>query len=73
MDLFPLKAEMLPWFFMMQTFLLEGELPVLDFMGVVFGHWYYHLQKTGKIGAPRAVTKWYEEGEDGVARWLRGQ
>ena len=73
MDLFMLKAEMLPWFFMLQTFLLEGELPVLDLLGVLFGHLFFHLQQTGVVRAPSLLKKWYEEGTDALALSLREQ
>jgi hypothetical protein len=40
---------------------LEGEPPVLDFLGIVFGHTYYHLKKVGILSAPKSVKLWYEE------------
>ena len=58
-DLFLARAELLPWFFLAQTFLLEGELPVLDFLGIVFGHIYHHCKTVGILRAPDELVKWY--------------
>lgn len=63
MELFNAKAELLPWFFLGQTFLLEGELPVLDFLGIVFGHIYHHCKTVGILRAPESLTEWYETSE----------
>jgi Derlin-2/3 len=66
-ELFNTRAELLPWFFLAQTFLLEGEPPFLDFLGIVFGHIYHHCKTVGILRAPDSLTKWYEESE-GAAR-----
>jgi len=62
-ELFNTRAELLPWFFLAQTFLLEGEPPVLDFLGIVFGHIYHHCKTVGILRAPAALTAWYEQSE----------
>lgn len=59
-ELFNTKAELLPWFFLAQTFLLEGELPVLDFLGIVFGHIYHHCKTVGILRAPDSLVDWYK-------------
>jgi Derlin-2/3 len=59
-ELFNTRAEMLPWFFLAQTFLLEGELPILDFLGIVFGHIYHHCKTVGILRAPDGCKEWYE-------------
>jgi Derlin-2/3 len=59
-ELFNTRAEMLPWFFLAQTFLLEGELPILDFLGIVFGHIYHHCKTVGILRAPDGWKEWYE-------------
>lgn len=64
-DLFTTRAEMLPWFFLAQTFLLEGELPVLDFLGIVFGHIYHHCKTVGILRAPDELVRWY----NGDSEW----
>jgi Derlin-2/3 len=62
-ELFNVKAEMLPWMFLAQTFLLEGEPPILDFLGIVFGHLYHHCKTVGILRAPESLSKWYDESE----------
>ncbi|CAJ1946274.1 unnamed protein product [Cylindrotheca closterium] len=59
-DLFTTRAELLPWFFLAQTFLLEGEPPMLDFLGIVFGHVYHHCKTVGLLRAPQFVVDWYK-------------
>lgn len=59
-ELFNTRAEMLPWFFLAQTFLLEGEIPILDFLGIVFGHIYHHCKTVGILRAPDTLSHWYE-------------
>jgi Derlin-2/3 len=58
-ELFNTRAELLPWFFLAQTFLLEGEVPLLDFLGIVFGHVYHHCKTVGILTAPDALIQWY--------------
>lgn len=60
-DFIHIKAELLPWFLLAQTFLLEGEPPTLDFLGIVFGHVYYHFRKIGMLSAPDWLITWYDE------------
>ena len=62
-ELFNTRAELLPWFFLAQTFLLEGEVPVLDFLGIVFGHVYHHCKTVGILRAPDALVQWYTTGQ----------
>jgi len=73
-EMFNTRAEMLPWFFLAQTFLLEGEFPILDLLGIVFGHVYHYLRGVGGIGrCPKVVRDWYENGDDDVVRAIRGE
>lgn len=73
-EMFNTRAEMLPWFFLAQTFLLEGEFPTLDLLGIVFGHVYHYLRGVGGIGrCPDFVKEWYENGEDDIATAIRGE
>jgi Derlin-2/3 len=71
-ELFNTRAEMLPWFFLAQTFLLEGELPVLDFLGIVFGHIYHHCKTVGILRAPDSLVKWYN-GDSKMAVRIRNE
>eukprot|EP00588_Corethron_pennatum_P011654 CAMPEP_0194283630 /NCGR_PEP_ID=MMETSP0169-20130528/25797_1 /TAXON_ID=218684 /ORGANISM="Corethron pennatum, Strain L29A3" /LENGTH=348 /DNA_ID=CAMNT_0039029267 /DNA_START=107 /DNA_END=1153 /DNA_ORIENTATION=- len=72
MDLFNIRAEMLPWFFIAQTALLEGELPLLDMLGLGFGHIYYHLKTTNILRTPKVLIEWYN-GDSGFSKHLREQ
>lgn len=69
-ELFNTRAELLPWFFLAQTFLLEGEVPVLDFLGIVFGHIYHHYKTTNVLRTPNFVINWYN-GDNQYAQALR--
>ena len=60
MDLFFLKAELLPWFFMAQTLILEGEMPFADLLGIVVGHLYYYLTKQKILKVPSAIKGIFE-------------
>jgi Derlin-2/3 len=71
-ELFNTRAELLPWFFLAQTFLLEGELPVLDFLGIVFGHIYHYCKTVGVLRAPKALVDWYE-GDSLAATQIRDE
>jgi len=70
LGLFNAKAELLPWFFLGQTYLLEGEPPVMDFLGIVFGHIYHHFSKLGILSAPEALVSWYR-GKSAIAQSIR--
>ena len=59
MDLFFLKAEILPWFFCLQTLVLEGELPFADFLGIVVGHLYHYLWKQKILKVPEVIREWF--------------
>lgn len=72
-ELFNARAELLPWFFLAQTFLLEGELPVLDFLGIAFGHVYHHCKTIGLLRAPPALVEWYTHGTSALATRIRKQ
>ncbi len=73
-EMFQTRAEMLPWFFLAQTFLLEGEFPILDLLGIAFGHVYHYLASVGGIGrCPAFVKNWYEKGDDGFVHAVRAE
>lgn len=60
MELFNTRAELLPWFFLAQTALLEGEFPILDLLGIAFGHIYHHCKTTNILRTPKALIEWYK-------------
>ena len=69
-ELFTTRAEMLPWLFLAQTFLLEGVFPTLDLLGILFGHIYHHLWTTNALKAPKFVINWYK-GDSAMGRAIR--
>lgn len=71
-ELFNTRAELLPWFFLAQTFLLEGEIPLLDFLGIVFGHIYHHCKTVNILRAPDFVIEWYNS-DNPVASSIRNK
>jgi len=72
-DMFTTRAETLPWFFLAQTFLLEGEVPILDLLGIVFGHVYHYGRSVGIGKAPAFVRNWYLNGTGGMVDMVRGE
>ena len=59
-QLFNIHAEMLPWFFLAQTFILESEFPIFDLLGIVFGHVYHYCQSVRLVGkALKVISDWY--------------
>lgn len=59
MDLFNLKAEYLPWFFCLQTGVLEGEMPFADILGIVVGHLYQYLHGQKMLKAPQSLRDYF--------------
>mmetsp|Transcript_9291 Transcript_9291/g.10803 ORF Transcript_9291/g.10803 Transcript_9291/m.10803 type:complete len:100 (-) Transcript_9291:472-771(-) len=60
--------------FLLRLFLLEGEFPILDLLGIVFGHVYHYLRGVGGIGrCPSIVKEWYENSDDDVAKAVRSE
>jgi len=59
MDIFTLKAELLPWFFCAQTYLLDQELPVADVLGIVAGHVYHYLKQKQILICPVVIKEWF--------------
>jgi Derlin-2/3 len=60
MDIIYLKAELLPWFFCIQTLLLDGEIPFSDMLGIAIGHLYLYLSKNKYIQVPDFIKGWFE-------------
>lgn len=59
MDLFTLKAELMPWFFCLQSFLLEQEIPFADLIGIGVGHIYYYLSNKKILKIPERIREWF--------------
>lgn len=73
MELFNTRAEMLPWFFLAQTALLEGEFPTLDLLGIVFGHIYHHCKTTDALRTPQFIIDWYNSDTNKYSKMIRGK
>ena len=63
MDLFVLRAELLPWFFCAQTMVLEGEIPFADMLGIVVGHLYHYLSQRKMLAAPTVIKNFFSSPE----------
>lgn len=63
--LFAPLSQLLPWFFLGQTFLLEGQPPTLDLLGIAVGHVYFYAEAEGRLKAPGWLKGMYEEGGGG--------
>ena len=48
-----------------QTFLLEGQPPTLDLLGIAVGHVYFYAEAEGRLKAPGWLKGMYEEGGGG--------
>lgn len=57
MGLLTLPAEMLPWFFCAQTFVVDGMFPVADLLGILIGHIYLYFEKNQLLEPPDALTE----------------
>lgn len=57
MDIVTLKSELLPWFFCLQTLVLEREVPVADLIGIAVGHLYHYLKLKNLLVVPAAVAR----------------
>eukprot|EP01034_Spumella_vulgaris_P021847 gene21847-27918_t len=55
MGLITLKSEMIPWFFCLQSLVLEREVPIPDLIGIAVGHLYYYLRQKRALQAPEFV------------------
>lgn len=63
MDILTLKAEMLPWFFCAQTFLLEQEFPFADLLGILVGHVYHYLKQKNVLKVPDVIKNYFDTPE----------
>lgn len=63
MDLINIKAEMIPWFFCAQTYLLEREVPFADLIGIVVGHLYHYLREKKALQAPQVLRNLFQSEE----------
>ena len=69
MEFFTIRAELLPWFFAAQTYLLEHEPPVHDLLGIAIGHSYTVLRQRKRLAAPGALRAVYEARPELMAKY----
>ena len=63
MELFTMRSELMPWFLALQTFLLEGEFPLMDLVGIAVGHIYYVLYSAKMLPVPGFLVNFFRENE----------
>jgi len=69
MDLFVIRAEYIPWAFLMQAWLLEGESPVSDIVSLVIGWVYIYLKQRNLLSFPAAVQNLFRSSR--MRRWYK--
>jgi len=52
LEFFNIKAELLPWFFAAQTYLLEHQFPIHDLLGIALGWLYLWTRQNALLHAP---------------------
>lgn len=62
LEIITLKAEMIPWFFCLQTLIMERDIPVADLIGIAVGHLYLYLNQKKMIPIPAMVSQWFATG-----------
>jgi Derlin-2/3 len=60
MDLFVIKSEVLPFFFCLQSLLLEQQIPYGDLIGIFVGFVYYLLKQRGLIFIPSGFKNLFQ-------------
>jgi hypothetical protein len=56
MDIFVLKSEFLPYFFCLQSLLLEQQIPYGDIIGILIGYLYSVLRKRNLLKSPSFLS-----------------
>ena len=69
MEFFSIKAELLPWFFAAQTYLLEHEFPAHDLLGIAIGHLYTVARQRKQLEAPKFFQELYTSRPGLMARY----
>lgn len=69
MEFFNIKAELLPWFFAAQTYLLEQELPVSDLLGIAIGHLFVWTRQRDILRTPDWLINLYRNNADIMAKY----
>ncbi|KAJ1446416.1 Der1-like family-domain-containing protein [Pelagophyceae sp. CCMP2097] len=69
LEFFAIKAELLPWFFVAQTYLFEQEFPIHDLLGIAIGHLYTVARQRKLFSAPRKLVDAFEARPELMARY----
>ena len=69
MEFFNIKAELLPWFFAAQTYILEHELPIHDLLGIAIGHLYTVARQRKILGAPKPLQDMFTSRPELMAKY----
>jgi len=71
LEFFNIRAELLPWFFATQTYLLEHELPVHDLLGIAIGHLYTVARQRKMLEAPEFLQAMFTGRPELMARYAK--
>jgi len=63
MGLFNMPAHLLPWFFVLQTLVLEQQLPLSDLLGIAVGHLYQMMYDKNLVRPPSFLTSFFKRKE----------
>jgi hypothetical protein len=61
MDLFVLKSELLPYFFCLQSLLLEQQIPYGDIIGIIIGYLYSMFRQRNLLNAPSFFNSFFRQ------------
>lgn len=71
LEFFNIKAELLPWFFAAQTYLLEHELPIHDLLGIAIGHLFVWTRQRDILRAPSWLIEAFTSRPDLMAKYAQ--
>lgn len=71
LEFFNIKAELLPWFFAAQTYLLEKEFPVNDLLGIGLGHLFVWAKQKEILKAPKLLVDLYQSQPELMAKYAK--
>lgn len=69
LEFFTIKAELLPWFFAAQTYILEHEPPLHDLLGIAIGHLYTVARQKKLLAAPKPLQALFTSNPTLMARY----
>lgn len=60
MNILTINANLVPWFFCLQTLLIDGVIPYFDLFGIAVGHLYLYLLKQRVLIVPKAIKALFQ-------------